>query len=1059
MKFIADLHIHSHFSIATSKKLIPEYLEYWARIKGINLIGTGDCVHPGWSAELAEKLLPVENGLFKLKDEYQLEESKELIKKGLKEEIFFILTGEISSIYKKNGKTRKVHNLIILPDLDALHFMQAKLEHVGNIRSDGRPILGLDSRDLLDMVLHSSDKSFFIPAHIWTPWFSVLGSKSGFDSIEECFEDLTSEIFAVETGLSSDPPMNYICSFLDPFKMVSNSDAHSPDKLGREANLFDTELSYDGLYSSLKTGKGFNGTIEFFPQEGKYHYDGHRKCNVCLNPTETLNENGICPVCHRALTKGVMYRVAELADREDFTVSPNYRKYHSITQLPDIIAEIKGIKNSRSKGVQAEYHKIIANLGPEFHILLDYDIDRISQVGGEIVAEAISRLRRGDVIINEGYDGEFGRVNLFDKNELAEMSGKSLFSGVGNVKNKTPYKSIRFDIKEFQKKNIELKEKQEINENSSATEKKENNDKEQKLNLNQKQLDAVTFGNGPLVIVAGPGTGKTRVLIERIKFLIEEKNIAPQKILAITFTNRAASEMQERLLSLKTKEEQPTIATFHKLGLLFLKEFHTSMNLNKDFFVADEFQRSEILLSLKKGSVKTLSAYISKIKSFDVALSHNDEFDDIFDEYNSILQKRNMIDVDDLLYLPATVLFKDKEILLSIQKKYDWILVDEFQDLNNIQFQFLLKIIDADNPNVMIIGDPEQSIYGFRGGAVKFFDEFKNYFKDTTEIFLEKSYRCPQNILDFGNEILSKNRKIIGTNKSSDIIFYKAESGADEADWIAETIEISMGGVRSFSMDSGISDGTSMEENVFGDFAVLCRSSLMFDDLERAFNNHGISYQKISSGSLFFTEKYYSVFQIIRAAYYRDNYYSDNLFYVDIQMMFKDEVSLSKIFKFLMEENKFSPEDVLEIEYLTEIYGKEYEDFFNSVSLISTNDRFEKRPDAVSLLTIHAAKGLEFKNVFIPGLEDGLIPFSLFAKNEDLDLEEEKRVFYVGLTRSFAKLFLSNAKQRFFKNRPLKNKQSSLLKNINQKMVNFINRAGKSSKKKVDKEVDQLKLF
>ena len=282
MKFIADFHIHSHYSRATSKELVPEYLEYWAKLKGITIVGTGDFTHPGWVKELKEKLIPAEPGLFKLKQEYKSEDLETPFLSD--KEVRFLLTAEISNIYKKNDRVRKVHNVIFAPDFDTIEKIQQKLIAINaNITSDGRPILGLDSRDLLEMVLDANENCFFVPAHIWTPWFSVLGSKSGFDSIAECFADLAGHIYAVETGLSTDPPMNWMCSFLDNYTLTANSDAHSPERLGRNSNRFDTELSYDALIGAMKTGDPhhFSGSIDLFPQEGKYHYDGHRKCDVC----------------------------------------------------------------------------------------------------------------------------------------------------------------------------------------------------------------------------------------------------------------------------------------------------------------------------------------------------------------------------------------------------------------------------------------------------------------------------------------------------------------------------------------------------------------------------------------------------------------------------------------------------------------------------------------------------------------------------------------------------------------------------------------------------------
>ncbi len=316
MKLVADLHLHSHYSRATSKDLTFEHLARWAQLKGVHIVGTGDIAHPGWLQEMRAKLEPAEDGLFRLKEEY-VAAVREQIPPACQGTVRFMLAGEISNIYKRHDAVRKVHNVIFAPTLEAVEKIQFALEKIGNIRSDGRPILGLDSRDLLEIVLNVDPRCYLIPAHIWTPWFSLLGSKSGFDSVEECFGDLTPHIFALETGLSSDPPMNWRVAALDRYTLVSNSDAHSPQKLAREATLFDTELTYDALFHALQTGdsRTFRGTVEFFPEEGKYHLDGHRKCGIRWEPPITLAHNGICPVCGKGVTVGVMHRVETLADQ------------------------------------------------------------------------------------------------------------------------------------------------------------------------------------------------------------------------------------------------------------------------------------------------------------------------------------------------------------------------------------------------------------------------------------------------------------------------------------------------------------------------------------------------------------------------------------------------------------------------------------------------------------------------------------------------------------------------------------------------------------------------
>ena len=409
MYYIGDLHIHSRYSRATSKDCTPEHLDLWARRKGIHIVGTGDFTHPAWREELKEKLEPAEDGLYVLKDGYRIKEDPVPGGKIPR----FVVTGEISSIYKKNGKTRKVHSLILLPGLEDAERLSARLEQIGNIHSDGRPILGLDCRDLLEIVLELCPRAVYVPAHIWTPHFSMFGAFSGFDTVEECFEDLTPYIHAVETGLSSDPPMNWRVSALDRFQLISNSDAHSPAKLGREANLFDIPLSYEGLYRAIQTGEGLGGTIEFFPEEGKYHMDGHRKCGLCLTPSETVKYNGKCPVCGRKITIGVSHRIGELADRPEGYVKPGAKPFESLVPLPEVIGASVG-RGAAGVKVQREYRRLLAELGPEFEILRNIPPEDIRRAAGDRVAEGIQRLRNGQVECVPGFDGEYGVIRLFN---------------------------------------------------------------------------------------------------------------------------------------------------------------------------------------------------------------------------------------------------------------------------------------------------------------------------------------------------------------------------------------------------------------------------------------------------------------------------------------------------------------------------------------------------------------------------------------------------------------------------------------------------------------------
>ena len=406
MSFIADLHIHSSYSIATSRDISPETIYKWAQLKGVTVLGTGDLTHPSWISELKEKLEPAGNGLFRLKKKYRGIDRE--VPNPCKGEVNFLLSSEISCIYKKGGKVRKVHNLVYMPGFEEAERLNRELGKIGNLKGDGRPILGLDSKELLRMALDISPDSVLVPAHAWTPWFSVFGSRSGFNSLEECFEELTPHIHAIETGLSSDPPMNWRVSSLDNITLISNSDAHSPQKIGREANIFDTELSYSGIMGGIKDGKGFMGTIEFFPDEGKYHLDGHRACKVRLSPEDTIKNNCLCPSCGKKVTIGVMHRVEELADRKERERPIGAKPYHPLISLRTLISQTLGVGEG-SKKVALEYMNILNTLGPELKVLMDRSIREIETVTPS-VSMVISNMRKGKVLIEPGYDGEFGKI-------------------------------------------------------------------------------------------------------------------------------------------------------------------------------------------------------------------------------------------------------------------------------------------------------------------------------------------------------------------------------------------------------------------------------------------------------------------------------------------------------------------------------------------------------------------------------------------------------------------------------------------------------------------------
>lgn len=402
MSFIADLHIHSKYSRATSRDMNVDNIASWSALKGIDVVGTGDFTHPQWFAELESALKQAPNGLYKYKQTH------------------FIPTAEVSNIYSKNNRVYRIHTVLIAPDLGSAAKIGAALGRRGNIISDGRPIFGFDVKDIVKLCLDISPDCMVVPAHIFTPWFSLFGSRSGFDSIEECFEEEAENIYALETGLSSDPAMNWRISALDRYALISNSDAHSPKKLGREVNIFDTEMSYKGITEALKDKgkKGISLTVEFFPEEGKYHFDGHRDCGIQFSPGQTRAHKGLCPKCGKPLTVGVMSRVEALADRQEGLVPENAVPFKRMVPLQEIIAEARQ-KGAQAKSVLQEYRQAAQHFGSEFEVLLNVSEKDLASFLPPVVCRAIMKVRRGDLAISPGYDGEFGKVRIFKDNEAA----------------------------------------------------------------------------------------------------------------------------------------------------------------------------------------------------------------------------------------------------------------------------------------------------------------------------------------------------------------------------------------------------------------------------------------------------------------------------------------------------------------------------------------------------------------------------------------------------------------------------------------------------------------
>lgn len=987
MLYFADLHIHSKYSRATSKDCNLVELARWAALKGIRVLATGDFTHPEWSREIFEMLVEAEDGLLRLKTEYL--PKRIAVPGGFgPEDVRFILNVEISSIYKKRGATRKVHNLVFMPDFDSVERFNKRLDRIGNIKSDGRPILGLDSRILLEIALETTSESFLIPAHVWTPWFSILGSRSGFDSVEECFEDLTSYIFALETGLSSDPAMNHQVSSLDKFTLISNSDTHSPSKLGREVNIFSGNPGYVAIREGIRAGgltgpaaslsgkilggpdvsgwnvpeegargEGFIGTIEFFPEEGKYHLDGHRKCSTRLSPEETERLKGHCPICGQPVTVGVMNRVIELADRRTGTPPEGAAPFWRMLPLVEIVAQTLGV-GPQSKKVNALYLDLLRKLGPELMILWEYPLDRIGRHAPEILVEAVRRVRKEEVSIQPGFDGEYGTVQLFGPGERAHFGGQQAL---------VPAQKLGVTKRSG---NASTSTKKKKAKNKAQTGPAEKGDQP----LNEEQQQAVAIIDRPVLVQAGPGTGKTRTLTHRIAGLIQDGRVHPGKITAVTFTRKAAGEMRQRVESQLPPESGQGcwVGTFHQLGARILDMFAEKAGI----------ERREKLL----GEDEALGLFRQAVKSADLGLAPA-QVPSLFHEvslfkqtlvdsldtdgetlvgrayvaYEKHLKSAGAFDMDDLLVRPVRLLQDHPVVAAEISQTIaEHLLVDEFQDVNKAQYEMVRLLAGPRGQGLFVIGDPDQAIYGFRGSDRRFFLRFTEDYPSAQQVRLDINYRSPAPILRAAAEVLDgrATERILKAERcgSKPIRIVRLPNSATEGEFIVRAIDAAMGGASFFSIDSrGIA---GQEVNLgFRDFAVLFRLNAVGDSLEEAFKSSGIPYQRA---------------------------------------------------------RRSSPSEEAEA--------------------------LDPRAEAVTLMTIHASKGLEFPIVFISGCEEGIIPYRPpgDSKGRPPDLEEERRLLYVAMTRAEHELFMTRAHARTLHGLKVENPRSSYLTAIDPSICEFI---------------------
>ena len=1050
MKFFADLHIHSPYSRATSPLLTLKNIAVWSAKKGIALVGTGDFTHPKWLSEIEEELEEAEDGLYRLKDPINI--PTDAI------EARFIISGEISCIYKKDGKLRKIHNLILLPDIESAKKLNKRLSKIGDLSADGRPILGLDVKLLLEIVLEVCSEAFFIPAHIWTPWFSLFGSRSGFDHIEECFEDLKDHIYALETGLSSDPLMNRLLSSLDSYVLVSNSDAHSLTKLGREANIFDTDLNYYSVINAMKSGEGFLGTIEFFPEEGKYHLDGHRKCNICLNPKESMSLNNICPVCGNPLTIGVLHRVYELADRE----KPVLKKpFYSLIPLAEIISEIMdcGVETKR---VKQEYERLISELGSELNILMDVSLEDIKEAGGELLAEAIKRMRDQKVIKKPGYDGEYGKIKLFEDGEKSTLTGQSFLFQIP-AKKDAYYKRTHVKVKKKLYHEPESPPK-----DSTAV--------DPILDvLNPEQREAVLYNGKNVIVVAGPGSGKTLTLSHRIVHLIRSGRARPDQVLAITFTNKAADEMRERIKrllgNLNLSGDDVWISTFHSFCLWLLREKGDLIGIRKDFSVCTAWESEEIIRQIcgKKKIADRLLKILPFVKKGNLEEFEDPEIEKYYAKYKKTLRSMNMLDMDDLELMAFELLKAHPEVADEISRMRPYIFVDEYQDTNPNQVGILKAISKSGSSFIYAIGDPDQAIYGFRGADRNAFFRFCDEFDEATQIRLVKNYRSAPEILRAGASILDKEPMQAVSNVKGRIIITSNATEKQEAEYIVRSIEKLVGGTSYFSLDSKTVQSHEGEGFGFGDIAVLYRINSIGDEIESAFKRAGIPI--IRSGELPLREIYpvNIIYRLLLYLVHKKEFYWER--YVRLVLDRKilpckdiDQIPLSPVYdtlKTILDTHAFGFEEdevsLRAVNKILEMASEHKGDLLSFLDILSAErgiDNIELMGDRVSLMSLHSAKGLEWRAVFIVGCEEGIIPCTLFG---DTDIEEEKRLFYVGITRAKEFLFLSYVKKRRMGSRILNLEPSSFLKKIPAELVDKIKKRRRTIKPK--KSPAQLSLF
>ena len=1066
--YVADLHIHSRFSMATSKQLTLPHLAGWAMCKGIHVLGTGDFTHPAWQAELRTGLeLDESSGLYRLKGvPDRIVTDREIA--DARPPLFCLQT-EISSIYKRGGKVRRIHTLVFFPTLDDVERFSRKLGQIGNIESDGRPILGLDAHDLLELVLETSDRGICIPAHIWTPWFSLFGSRSGFDAIEDCFGDLTPHIFALETGLSSDPAMNRLVSALDGFALISNSDAHSGANLGREANLFLGQPSYDGMFAALRTAARrarnrqdadyFAGTLEIYPEEGKYHLDGHRACQVVMTPEESAAHGNICPVCGKPLTIGVLHRVWELADRKKNVTLPDEPEVHPIIPLPSVLAQIYGL-SAHSKKLQARFQHALEHLGSEFAILAHLSIDEISAYN-PVLGEAIRRIRCGEIALQGGYDGEFGTITVFSPEELkdlcpssqdrADLAGRSRKQACRTEPRRTQkllppegfarseqstaggQKAQRTAPGMPQEEAAQGGEQQDgpTGEDSglgTAPRSREPQQAGTGIKLTQEQEEACTHVSSPLLVLAGPGAGKTRLLTERIVRLLDQ-GTQPERLLALTFSRKAGEEILARVRERLPETELPFCGTFHALAWKSLRKKHSTAVLLPDEQAQGLLMQSvrTVLPDLDDRKVRDYANHIELMRERCEPMARDSSERAVLRAYAQAKCNSTILrfDFTDLL----EVFLRDHELQESIRPEH--VLVDEVQDLSLLQVRVVQSLLPSSGQGFFGIGDPDQSIYGFRGALSDIVPVLKELWPDLATRSLKMSFRSSQKILDLASQTMhdapSSGHLTAARPLSAVLTSFEAPTQAIEERWLADQIAGLLGATSHTLLDlqkdryPGLPGDCSPS-----DIAVLVRLKAQIPSLMRALTQKGIPVQAPSLNLFWQDEGIQKVLAFMEQQILagRQTFGLGSLLNIS-----RSTQPPAELVPLLMQQGALT-EEILATPAWEQL-GKAFagagswERLLEEVCWQKEVDLLQSRAEAVRLLTMHAAKGLEFRAVFLPGFNDGLLPHGralLRGREEELSqnaLEEERRLLYVALTRASEALFLSFAHKRTLYGREL----------------------------------------